>query len=76
MVFVLLQITVVTFLPFNLQIADIKQLANTAVVPASRPSPLHQVILNTTVARTVMLSLRPLLIHLLQVVRILLFQKM
>ena len=29
MVFVLLQITVVTFLPFNLQIADIKQLANT-----------------------------------------------
>lgn len=29
MVFVLLQITVVTFLPFNLQIVDIKQLANT-----------------------------------------------
>lgn len=32
MVFVLLQITVVTFLPFNLQIADIKQLANTTNV--------------------------------------------
>lgn len=32
MVFVLLQITVVTFLPFNLQIVDIKQLANTPVV--------------------------------------------
>lgn len=32
MVFVLLQITVVTFLPFNLQIADIKQLANTLAV--------------------------------------------
>lgn len=32
MVFVLLQITVVTFLPFNLQIADIKQLANTTIV--------------------------------------------
>lgn len=32
MVFVLLQITVVTFLPFNLQIADINQLANTLVV--------------------------------------------
>lgn len=31
MVFVLLQITVVTFLPFNLQIADIKQLANTTI---------------------------------------------
>lgn len=31
MVFVLLQITVVTFLPFNLQITDIKQLANSEI---------------------------------------------
>lgn len=38
MVFVLLQITVVTFLPFNLQIADTKQLANTVAVALFRLS--------------------------------------